>query len=468
MYGCPKQVIQILTTQMVQMKKKYIEDCITKASDISSHSAELTRAMCNWSSEYHFSPKRSNLLRPLKLNKSSSVLELGSGCGAITRYLAENVGRVVAVEGSMTRAKITSSRCRDLGNVETICSEFHKIEFDEKFDIVTLIGVLEYSGVYIKHSHPYQYALEIAKQFLKEDGVLIVAIENKLGLKYFAGCSEDHTSLPFDGIEGYSSGSMLKTFGKLELQSLLNTSGFAYTEFFYPFPDYKLPDVIMRIDNKDTNSLLLKKPLLYNWLNYNNNRDYNNNKIELFSEFLVAKQLEINGLLSQMSNSFLILASNHEKNLNQYFDAEKITWKYNVLRRKEFMTEVNLVKDIKNNSLLLQRQPIYPELSESSQHIYTNIKHTAQEVSSFIDGETLIEKIILAIRYSSTNNPNAFTTAIQIWYKFLVKEALRLLGSEDEIPGSYVDCTPWNLIITVDGDIHYIDREWNFFRKSST
>ena len=45
-----------------------------------------------------------------------------------------------------------------------------------------------------------------------------MAIENKLGLKYFAGCKEDHVGRMFEGIEGYKNTSGVETFSKRELE----------------------------------------------------------------------------------------------------------------------------------------------------------------------------------------------------------------------------------------------------------
>lgn len=53
-----------------------------------------------------------------------SVLEIGCGCGAITRALGEFGADVVALEGSSLRAEIAATRCRDLGGVTVVCDSF--------------------------------------------------------------------------------------------------------------------------------------------------------------------------------------------------------------------------------------------------------------------------------------------------------------------------------------------------------
>ena len=47
----------------------------------------------------------------------------------------------------------------------------------------------------------FDSALTEYKHLLKPGGALIIAIENKMGLKYFAGYNEDHYLDPYVGIE---------------------------------------------------------------------------------------------------------------------------------------------------------------------------------------------------------------------------------------------------------------------------
>ncbi len=59
----------------------------------------------------------------------------------------------------------------------------------ETFDVVTLIGVLEYARVYGGPGGEVKL-LQQARSYLKPDGLLVLAMENQLGLKYFAGIPE--------------------------------------------------------------------------------------------------------------------------------------------------------------------------------------------------------------------------------------------------------------------------------------
>ena len=114
---------------------------IKNSKDKGVFSAELINQADDWPTYYHLTPLRANILRPfIKQISAGRSLELGAGCGAITRFLGELGGKVVAVEGSADRARIIGNRCAELKNVTVIADLIQNFEPDEKFDVVTLIG----------------------------------------------------------------------------------------------------------------------------------------------------------------------------------------------------------------------------------------------------------------------------------------------------------------------------------------
>jgi SAM-dependent methyltransferase len=198
----------------------------------------------DWAILYHLSPIRQNILEWYDFDKNATVLEIGSGCGAISGLFCEKVKRVVGIELSKRRSMINAERNKQFDNLEIMVGNFEDIELTEKFDYVTLIGVLEYADSYINSEKPYEEMLRRVKKFLKPGGKLIIAIENKFGLKYWAGAMEDHTGNLFDGLEDYKSVSSVRTFSKIEIKDLLNDAGYKEKEYYYPIPDYKLPNVV--------------------------------------------------------------------------------------------------------------------------------------------------------------------------------------------------------------------------------
>ena len=199
----------------------------------------------SWSTYYHLSHIRQNILNWYPFEPDSSVLEIGCGMGAITGMLCDRCRDVTAVELSRRRAAATLLRCRDKDNLEIIVGNINEIVFDRRFDYITLIGVLEYQGSYTDTENPYLDFLKKVKSLLKPEGKLLIAIENQYGLKYWCGAREDHTGIPFEGMNQYTvSSRKVRTFSKAGLDELVRESGFAQVYFYYPMPDYKLPTVI--------------------------------------------------------------------------------------------------------------------------------------------------------------------------------------------------------------------------------
>lgn len=267
-------------------------EILTNNDDLSS----VLKKDDRWPILYHLSDIRHNLLDWYPFGKDSSVLEIGAGCGAITGVLCKNAGQVTCVELSKRRSMINAERNKKYDNFEIMVGNFEDIKIDKKFDYVTLIGVLEYSPSYIKSGDSFDSMLEKIKGFLKPNGKVIIAIENKFGLKYFAGASEDHTGKMFDGINNYDGINSVKTFTKKELTKVLTKNGFDNLEYYYPMPDYKLPEVIY------SDEYLPKAGDLRNMV-----KVYDRDRFELFNEDVVYDQLCDDELIDYFANSFLVI-----------------------------------------------------------------------------------------------------------------------------------------------------------------
>lgn len=282
----------------------YILDSIETCDDVSSGSDELVRRIRDWPSEYHFSASRATLLAPFDL-RGLSVLEVGCGCGAVTRALGEAGAHVVALEGSLERARITSARCRGLDNVEVVCDDFRDFQTPAAFDAVFMIGVLEYAPCYFAGDDPIGAALAKARTCVSDHGALVVALENQLGLKYFAGCSEDHHGQAFFGIEDrYRETTGPQTFGRGDLLRRLSDAGYAHFAWYYPFPDYKLPRLILT--EHGLADPRLPAGVMIGGLR---TRDYTWPHPEVFAEDAAWDVVQRNGLVPELSNSFLVVAS---------------------------------------------------------------------------------------------------------------------------------------------------------------
>lgn len=261
---------------------------------------DYVKAIANeysWATYYHLTRIRKNILNWYKFDKDASVLEIGCGFGAITGMLCDSCRKVTTVELSKRRATGTLLRCREKENLEIIVGDLTDIDFVEKYDYITLIGVLEYQGKYSDSTDPYGDFLTKIKSLLKPNGKLLIAIENQFGLKYWCGALEDHTGIPFDGINDYAlSNKGVRTFSKSALEKMLKEIGFMNNYFYYPMPDYKLPTVIYSENYLPKDGEMLGMKCYY----YPGTHTMVAGERKLWEEIIANKSFEF------MSNSFLI------------------------------------------------------------------------------------------------------------------------------------------------------------------
>ena len=249
-----------------------------------------------WPVLYHLSKARENLLEWYAFDKKGSLLEIGSGCGALTGLFCRRLARVAGIELSRQRSRINAYKNRKCGKAEIYVGNFEQIRLTERFDYVTLIGVLEYSASYISGKDPFDAMLKKAGERLKSGGKLILAIENKMGLKYWAGAAEDHTGRAYDGISDYAGISRVRTFTKGELTAMLNRNGYKNHAFYYPMPDYKLPFCIYSDEYLPKEGELRAMQYAYAGNNY-----------EMFDENAAADMICRENLFPYFANSYLII-----------------------------------------------------------------------------------------------------------------------------------------------------------------
>lgn len=252
----------------------------------------------SWPIFYHLSEQRENIVDWLPMDASMKVLEVGSGCGAITGALARKAGRVDCVDLSKKRSLINAYRHSDCENVVIHVGNFKDIEPDlpKDYDYICLIGVFEYGQSYIGGDTPYEDFLRILQPHLKENGRIVIAIENKYGLKYFAGCKEDHLGTWFSGIENYAAGGGVRTFGRNGLQRIFAACGVEESHFYYPYPDYKFMTTLF-----SDNRLPGKGELTENLRNFDRDR------MLLFDEKHAFDGILEEGMFPFFSNSYLVV-----------------------------------------------------------------------------------------------------------------------------------------------------------------
>lgn len=252
----------------------------------------------SWPILYHLSELRENIVDWLPMDKNMKVLEVGSGCGAITGALARKAGEVTCIDLSKQRSLINAYRHADCDNVTIHVGNFQDIEpaLPCDYDYVCLIGVFEYGQSYIGGETPFEDFYKIIKKHMKNGGKLVIAIENKFGLKYWAGCREDHLGTFFSGIEDYPDGGGVRTFSRKGLEDIFKKCGETEYSFYYPYPDYKF-----------MTTLFSDKRLPMVGELSDNLRNFDRDRMVLFDEKNVFDSLIKEDMFPFYSNSYMVV-----------------------------------------------------------------------------------------------------------------------------------------------------------------
>ena len=421
----------------------YLKRAFTDAKDLSSTSYKLEKWIKDWPSEYHLSRKRAQLLRGFDFDRSKKVLELGCGCGAITRFLGETFDDIVAVEGSTARAKLARLRTKDMGNILILCGPFQEIKFRKCFDIIFCIGVFEYSNMFVNAEDPHDSILQYFHDVLTPDGVVVLAIENQFGLKYFSSSTEDHTNVMFDGLEGYSHyGKKARTFGYDELKERLSKY-FNNIDFYFPYPDYKIPSCVVseRLFSKIKAGELVGKFL---------SRDYIRKRKPLFDKKLVILELDKNNKLPFFSNSFLVVVG--KKNVRSV-KFKQLGIMFSADRMAKLQTVTRFVEH-NDGGIVIHKAPIgYHDDVQTGSLTLRACKNR------WVDGLSLNAQVMKRVKERDITLEELFAPC-QLWLKTLNTLMYRE-GDTLFLDGKYVDCI-WSNSYIHDGDCVFIDHEWEW------
>jgi 2-polyprenyl-3-methyl-5-hydroxy-6-metoxy-1,4-benzoquinol methylase len=430
--------------------------------DRSAGSDALASQIVDWPTRYHLSALRGNLVQPLSFGPGMRVLEVGAGSGAVTRAVAETGAQITALEGNIDRARAIAVRCSGLPNVEVVCGSIVDFEGDaEGFDVVLCVGVLEYSGAGLPSTEAEAAAarnLAAMKGHLKADGLLALAIENRLGLKYLLGYGEDHHDEPYVGVEGYG-GRSVRTWGKDQLAEMLREHGLPQQRWLFPFPDYKLPRVVMAdtaYEQPDAVRLvdaLVRDPC----------------SPEPLPPFRLADERKAHaafvaaGIGPDVANSFLVVAGPEGGDVTRLVDADALAWHHGGPRLKAWR-RVTTVRDTPDGRVAerTSRGPERPERNGWLEHVpATDAPYTLGPT-----GEQLV------LEAAGDHDEERVAEVLRRWKAGIVEQATPVAdGAADGlnpfidqhttsvVPDALLDANLRNFVQGPDGTFTFVDDE---------
>jgi hypothetical protein len=383
-------------------------------------------------------PGRNNILECLAelFNRNSTVLEISPGDGAETKWLAERFKELDIIDGDPKRVQAIGAMASLYKNVNISVDDIRKATFNKKYDLIIMPNAWEHILFY-GTSSPKGSLVDLLKKvngILNESGIVMLTLENKLGIKQLLGRSNRISRFP--KISPAS-------FTKQDITELLEEAGFDYKQFYHVFPDNRFARTIIA----ENDEVLSLRP--YNWIKFQSN-DHQ------FSipEPIILKTLTDMGLFWQLSNSFLVLAG---KSGNARLKTEWLIKKINNTSYDiKFHHAITLEKKAPSK-YMINRTPI----SDSKPFFISGEVEYRLENEEYVDGELLSFKLYRALL--EKNQASAIKRVIKILHDSLISKYCT--GSVDPcgfplVSGEAFDYTLWNLVQPKNGDIIFIDKKW--------
>ena len=429
------------------------------AEDRRVGSDELASAIHDWPTAYHLAPERAVLLAPVAIGSGDRVLDVGAGSGVNTRICADRGAVVTAVEGSAARAELIAHRCAGLHDVRVLCGPLDALGDGgrEAYDVVLLVGVLEYAGTGQGGGDGPAALLSRAVDALAPDGVVVLAIENRLGLKYLLGFPEDHLGLPWVGWEGYRDGEPT-TWSRRELAEMLADAGLGTQKWLYPFPDYKLPTAVLaeeiygRPDGVDMVDQIVGHPTSSEYAR----------PVVVADERAAHRALLTAGLGPDVANSFLVVAGRSKEAVAERVDQRSLAWRVAPDRQRRWRQQAVVVDS--DQSLVVRRSLLdedragdldgwlgQVEVSEEPYYPGRNLEQCLLDCAREGDEDGFAE--LLRNWRAALSARETPIDSVAAPHPYLPADAERAL------PPVWLDSGPDNFVMTAEG-LKFVDREW--------
>lgn len=317
---------------------------------------------------------------------------------------------------------------------------------NNKYDYIIITGDFSISDEFC-------YKLEIANSFLKKDGKILIAINNRLGL----------TNLN-------ENGNIYKNVSKKEIELSIEKYGFKNEKFYYVFPNYENANLIYSEDYELSNEDISR-----NFFVYDKNATISFNENDVYRALLEQGKDYVN----TFANSFFIEVSNSK------IDTDVKYVSYSNYRKSKYRTMT--IVSSKNVLKKATSEDSKEHILEMKKNI-EDLKQKGIKVLEEFDGEKFVSKFIKGKRFDTelleTNTIKEFKNKFEILKRVLenslvsydeliseldeksrdIKECIKNYDSNKLkklrfLRKAYLDFLPKNCFI-IHGKLHVFDQEW--------
>ena len=264
--------------------------------------------------------------------KEKDVLYFGKESDAIAEMLQEN------------SLKVTYAVC------EQVYDRNWRERYHKKFTYIIAVEVLE------KWEDPRQLLCYL-QELLKEDGRMLLGMNNRFGIRYFCGDRDPYTERNFDGVENYRRVYSTKEdlfcgrcYSEVEIKRILKDTGWQYFKFFSVISDLKNPNFIFAEDYLPNEDLANRVFPTYHYPD-----------TVFLEEETIYESLIENGMFHKMTNAYLIECSFD----GGYSTVSHVTSSMERGKEKALLTIID-------RSGIVKKRAIY---KEGQQHLEKLIEH---------------------------------------------------------------------------------------------
>lgn len=264
---------------------------------------------------------RSNIIAWLPIRKEDKVLFIQNGIEPIEKKLSEL---------STNLTCISSENCK---------------EIKESFDYIVCIGnISEVTENLSKDSSMERLgsaknSITFLVEHLKEKGRLILAVENRMGLKYWSGAKEEKSKRFFAGL---GAGSDISGFSRREMCEVLEEAG-CQGRFYYPFPDYRFAMSIYSDEYPPKIGELADQI-----------GNFDEERLTMFDETMAMDSLIQEGLFPWFSNSFLVSVGKEDTSLKNQEKEDILFVKFSNDREEQYRIRTYITKSRDGRKHLLK------------------------------------------------------------------------------------------------------------------
>lgn len=297
---------------------------------------------------------RSNIIAWLPIQKEDAVLFIENGMEPIKEKLREMTDNLVC----------------------TSLSECEKVK--GSFDYIIWIGNFFETGVALfgfcsDRLFQAESTIIFFSRWLKQDGRVVLALENTLGLKYWAGAKEEKSGKYFAGIMQERDSGGLSRKELLELLQKLKMKG----KFYYPFPDYRFSMSIYSDEYQPKTGELSDQV-----------GNFDEERLTMFDETRAGDTLIEEELFPRFSNSFLLVLGQGEVSLKNQKEEEILFVKFSNDRSSAYNIKTFITKSGDGKRHLIKM----PDNSLACRHMEGIGKAYGELSALFADSRFLVNR----------------------------------------------------------------------------